>query len=437
MSPQHPLPVAVAEAHVLEPQRPRPDRQRLGPRPVLDHRVAVEHLADPPHARRRRLVAGAAGGELVQRVEELPDVAQEDRERPDRDRPLLHAVGPEPEDGRRDGRQDQAQHEPVEHLLAVQPQRGRDVAADAAGEPPVLVGLAVVGLHQPDRRQRPLDLRRQGRVGVPLGEVVGLEPLAEAGDRDPEQRDRRERDEREQRVERRHEPGHHDDREHVHRPAGHEVVDALEAVGVVGEAVDRVALGLGLVVAHRELLELLEERELHPRPAAVADADREVGLHPLEHLVQEPQDQQQERERDDHPDRPLPRHPVEQPVDDPRAAVRAVLGVEVDEDRQRDRRQHAGQDHHDDQRQRGHDLPEVVAEVPQRPPTHLPRRQVVPPRIVLTHPPPRREHPNPPPPATAPAGRRSPAPAPAAVPRPWPRRPPRPGRTRPASPPRR
>ena len=239
--------------------------------------------------------------------------------------------------------------------------RGREVA-DALAVPPALQRLAAVAAHQRQRCQHPLAPRRDRRLGVALAQVQVAQPRLPKRHRPPQQRHDRQGDERELRVEVEHHHEHDHERRGVDDCGGGDVEQRVKAGRVVAEAVQRLPLRPPAVPGEGQALQLVKQFELHPRPAAVADADVEQRLPRPQQFGQEPQAERQAGEGENRRRIPPAGNPGEQAVHE---AVAALVGrvEKVEEDRQRHRRGHADERQQHDRRRPKPRCGGVVAEV--------------------------------------------------------------------------
>ena len=259
-------------------------RQLVRAGPIDDLRLLVQHGEDAVERRGGGEERVVELGELLDRVEEVRKVEREREERPDAEVPVDHEPAAEAED---DGGGERREDVDRREVHAVQ-------------DDGLVVRGAVAVVHTPERRlarrlarERLHDAhagdvlgerRRHEAEALPHPAVGAVRADAEPRGRGRHQRKHDERREGEAPVEDDEDHGGAEEQEGVLDEARDAVGDELvERVDVVGDAADRCARPVALVVPERQLLEVPEEPDPEVRQAAFADPAREVRLEAREH----------------------------------------------------------------------------------------------------------------------------------------------------------
>ena len=273
--------VPVAEAHVLEADVARRCcGSSTGARPVEHLRLLVQHLDDLVERGDRREERVVELRELLHRVEEVRQVADEREERADGHVPVEDEVAAVAEhDRRRHGREevDEREVEAVEHDRALVRRRGSCMLTSRKFRS--FDGLARERLH--DAHAGDVLRERRGDEAEPLahGAVRAGRVLPEERRRDDQQRQDRHRREREPPVEEEEDDRRADEGQRVLDEARDAVRDELvERLDVVREPADDHAGAVPLVEAEREPLEVAEERVAQVGEDALARPAGEVRL---------------------------------------------------------------------------------------------------------------------------------------------------------------
>ncbi len=265
---------AVAEADVLEPHvAPRRKRQRV--RRLDDGGLCLQHVDDAPGRRDRALHRADALAERAQRGDERREVDVEERERPDRDVAVDHAVAPVPERDEDPGERQCLERRQEHRVDRGDAERAVDNAARLAAEP---CGERVAGadpLDHADAGDRLLgELRQVAEILLVHLGPFGV-PARVAAEADADERERGEHRDREPPVDDEQHGGDADHREDVAERVADRVEEARDERRVVRGARDEVAGADPVVVARVEHEGAAEDPVAHGGVGVRVVADRE------------------------------------------------------------------------------------------------------------------------------------------------------------------